>query len=116
MSKDVLQYKGYIAKVTYNNETKKMNGKVQGIRDAVDFESDDPEKLEQAFQDAVDGYLRFCETVGRRPCLPFLGQFSVRIGHKLHQGMAEWALHHDMTLNEAVKLAVQEFLARHEQV
>ena len=116
MSNNTLTYKGYVAKVEYDSKRALLYGTVQGIRDAVDFESDDPEKLEQAFQDAVDGYLRFCEAVGRRPCLPFLGQFSVRIGHKLHQGMAEWALHHDMTLNEAVKLAVQEFLARHEQV
>ena len=115
MSKDVLQYKGYIAKVEFDRERQLLCGKVQGIRDAVDFECENPKETEQAFQDAVDGYLRFCEAVGRRPGQAFLGQFSVRIGHKLHQGMAEWALHHDMTLNEAVKLAVQEFLARHEE-
>ena len=87
MSKNVLQYKGYLAKVEYDSERGLLYGTVQGIRDAV----------------------------GRRISQPYGGQFSVRIGHELHQGMAEWALNHDMTLNQAVKLAVQEFLAQKEQ-
>lgn len=53
--------------------------------------------------------------MGRRSCQPFNGQFSVRIGHKLHQDIAEWALANGMKLNEAMKLAVQEFLAQKEQ-
>ena len=115
MSKNVLQYKGYLAKVEYDSERGLLYGTVQGIRDAVNFESVDPAGLEAAFHDSVDRYLRFCDAVGRRSCQPFNGQFSVRIGHELHQGMAEWALNHDMTLNQAVKLAVQEFLAQKEQ-
>lgn len=115
MSKDVLQYKGYIAKVEFDRERQLLCGHVQGIRDAVDFECENPKETEQAFQDAVDHYLSFCEAVGRRSCQPFNGQFSVRIGHKLHQDIAEWALANGMKLNEAMKLAVQEFLAQKEQ-
>lgn len=115
MSKDVLQYKGYIAKVEFDRERQLLCGTVQGIRDAVNFESADPAGLEAAFHDSVDRYLSFCEAVGRRSCQPFNGQFSVRIGHKLHQDIAEWALANGMKLNEAMKLAVQEFLAQKEQ-
>lgn len=115
MSKNVLQYKGYLAKVEYDSKRALLYGTVQGIRDAVNFESADPAGLEAAFHDSVDRYLRFCEAVGRRISRPYGGQFSVRIGHELHQGMAEWALNHDMTLNQAVKMAVQEFLAQKEQ-
>lgn len=115
MSNNTLTYKGYVAKVEYDSKRELLYGTVQGIRDAVNFESEDPKETEQAFQDAVDGYLRFCEAVGRRSCQPFNGQFSVRIGHKLHQDIAEWALANGMKLNEAMKLAVQEFLAQKEQ-
>ena len=115
MSNNTLTYKGYVAKVEYDSKRELLYGTVQGIRDAVNFESADPAGLEAAFHDSVDHYLSFCEAVGRRSCQPFNGQFSVRIGHELHQGMAEWALNHDMTLNQAVKLAVQEFLAQKEQ-
>ena len=115
MSNNTLTYKGYVAKVEYDSERGLLYGTVQGIRDAVNFESVDPAGLEAAFHDSVDRYLRFCDAVGRRISQPYGGQFSVRIGHELHQGMAEWALNHDMTLNQAVKLAVQEFLAQKEQ-
>lgn len=115
MSNNTLTYKGYVAKVEYDSKRALLYGTVQGIRDAVDFECENPKETEQAFQDAVDGYLSFCEAVGRRSCQPFNGQFSVRIGHKLHQDIAEWALANGMKLNEAMKLAVQEFLAQKEQ-
>ena len=111
MSNNTLTYKGYVAKVEFDRERALLYGTVQGIRDAVNFESADPAGLEAAFHDSVDRYLRFCDAVGRRISQPYGGQFSVRIGHELHQGMAEWALNHDMTLNQAVKLAVQKFLA-----
>lgn len=115
MSNNTLTYKGYVAKVEYDSKRALLYGTVQGIRDAVDFECENPKETEQAFQDAVDGYLSFCEAVERRSCQPFNGQFSVRIGHKLHQDIAEWALANGMKLNEAMKLAVQEFLAQKEQ-
>lgn len=115
MSNNTLTYKGYVAKVEYDSKRALLYGTVQGIRDAVNFESADPAGLEAAFHDSVDHYLSFCEAVGRRSCQPFNGQFSVRIGHKLHQDIAEWALANGMKLNEAMKLAVQEFLAQKKQ-
>ena len=115
MSNNTLTYKGYVAKVEYDSKRALLYGTVQGIRDAVNFESADPAGLEAAFHDSVDRYLRFCDAVGRRISQPYGGQFSVRIGHELHQDIAEWALANGMKLNEAMKLAVQEFLAQKEQ-
>lgn len=67
MAKDVLEYKGYVAKVTFDVQAHLLRGKVQGIVDSVDFESDSLDGVEAAFQDAVDRYLAFCAAVGRRP-------------------------------------------------
>lgn len=113
MTKDVLEYKGYVAKVTFDAEEHLLRGKVQGIVDSVDFESDSLTGVETAFQDAVDRYLAFCSAVGRRPARAFKGNFNVRIGSNLHKQMAVWAMAHDMTLNGAVEQAVQEFVERH---
>lgn len=114
MSNNTLTYRGYVAKVEFDCERAMLYGTVQGIRDAVNFESTDPAKLEAAFHDSVDRYLSFCQAVGRRACQPYGGQFSVRIGHKLHQRIAEWALENDVKLNEAMIMAVQDFLAQKE--
>lgn len=115
MSNNTLTYKGYVAKVEYDSKRGLLYGTVQGIRDAVNFESADPAGLEAAFHDSVDHYLSFCEAVGRRSCQPFNGQFSVRIGAQAAPGHSRMALANGMKLNEAMKLAVQEFLAQKEQ-
>lgn len=39
MSNNTLTYKGYVAKVEYDSKRALLYGTVQGIRDAVNFES-----------------------------------------------------------------------------
>lgn len=114
MAKDVLEYKGYVAKVTFDVQAHLLRGKVQGIVDSVDFESDSLDGVEAAFQDAVDRYLAFCAAVGRRLARAFKGNFNVRLGPDLHKQMAVWAMANDMTLNAAVEKAVREFIERQE--
>lgn len=109
---DVLEYKGYVTKVHYDAEAKVLYGKVQGIVDAVNYESATMDGVEAAFHDAVDRYLAFCAAVGRRPCKAFKGQFNVRIKPALHKAMVRWAMQNEITLNAAVEEAVRTFLER----
>lgn len=115
MVNNVLHYKGYIAKAMYDVDRQVICGKVDGLVESVDFATRDPAQVEQAFHEAVDGYLAFCENVGRRPCQPYKGQFSVRVGADLHRAMVEWAMAHDMTLNKAVVEALASFLRENEE-
>lgn len=110
MAKDVLEYKGYVTKVQYDAKRQVLCGKVQGIVDAVNYESAEMDGVEAAFHEAVDRYLAFCDNVGRRPCKAFKGQFNVRLAPALHKGLAEWAMQHDVTLNTAVEQAIRQFL------
>lgn len=52
MSNNTLTYKGYVAKVEYDSKRGLLYGTVQGIRDAVNFES--------ASGRAGSGVPRFC--------------------------------------------------------
>lgn len=83
---DVLEYKGYVTKVHYDVTTKKLYGKVQGIVDAVNYESDTIDGVEAAFHDSVDRYLAFCAAVKRRPCKAFKGQFHCPHSHAQSHG------------------------------
>lgn len=56
-------YKGFHTVVSFDEETKKLRGKIDGIKDYVDFESDSIEKVENDFQIAVDDYLLFLQQV-----------------------------------------------------
>ncbi len=112
---DVLEYKGYVTKVHYDAEAQVLYGKVQGIVDAVNYESATMDGVEAAFHDAVDRYLAFCAAVGRRPCKVFKGQFNVRIKPALHKAMVRWAMQNEITLNAAVEEAVRTFLEREQE-
>ena len=111
---DVLEYKGYVAKVTFDVQAHLLRGKVQGIVDAVNYESDTIDGVEAAFHDSVDRYLAFCAAVKRRPCKAFKGQFNVRMKPAMHKAMAVWAMEHDITLNAAMEEAVRTFLTENE--
>lgn len=112
---DILEYKGYVTKVQYDAAAKRLYGKVQGIVDAVNYESATMDGVEAAFHDSVDRYLAFCAAVGRRPCKAFKGQFNVRIKPALHKAMAQWAMQNEITLNAAVEEAVRTFLEREQE-
>lgn len=59
MSKQVLRYKGYMAKIEFSAEDKCLHGKIDGIADLVTFEADNAHEIEKEFRSAVDDYLDF---------------------------------------------------------
>lgn len=66
---DILRYKGYSTRVEYSFEDGVLHGKIEGISDLITFESNslDPGDVENAFHEAVDDYLAFCEDTGTIP-------------------------------------------------
>lgn len=56
----ILKYKNYITNIEYSEEDNVFYGKIEGISDLVNFESEDLDRIEQEFHDAVDDYLLFC--------------------------------------------------------
>ena len=74
-----IEYKGYHAKIEYNAEEGLLRGKIDGINDLVNFESDSAEKIVEEFHLAVDDYLEFCKEVGKEPDKEYGEKFNVRI-------------------------------------
>ena len=58
---NTLEYKGYRTKVEYCAEGKVLYGKIEEIKDLVNFESDSVDRIEKEFHSAVDDYLALCE-------------------------------------------------------
>lgn len=67
---EALHYKGYWAQPEYSSEDRVFYGKISGIRDLVDFQTENAEVLEGEFRKAVDDYLAFCADIGKEPDLP----------------------------------------------
>ena len=64
------EYKGYECDYQYDEEDLIWCGKIEGIRDLVNFESETYDGLEEEFHKAVDDYLKFCEEMGKEPDKP----------------------------------------------
>ena len=110
MTNDVLEYKGYHAKIDYDVRSRSLFGKVEGINDLVTFESEDPMKIEDEFHDAVDDYLVFCSELGKKPEKEYRGRFNVRIDPALHKKIAERAIKEHETLNAVVEKAIAAYV------
>lgn len=65
---DILNYKGFKAKVNYSKEDDIYYGTVLDIKDCVCFEIPILEKAEIDFQNAIDDYLQFCKDLKKEKC------------------------------------------------
>lgn len=81
----MMEYKGYAAKVEFDDEAEIFHGEVIGIRDVVTFQGKTAKELKKAFKESVDDYLSFCRERGEAPDKPFTGKFVVRISPELHR-------------------------------
>ena len=107
---DLLNYKGYYAKVEFSKEDKVLFGKIEGINDLVTFESTNAETIEDEFHAAVDDYLDYCNRIGKIPDKTYSGSFNIRISPELHKQLAIDAIKHQTTLNKTVETAIVEYL------
>ncbi len=81
----MMEYKGYIGRVEFDDEAGIFHGEVLNTRDVITFQGESVSELTQAFRDSVDDYIAFCEERGESPDKPFSGQFVTRIPPELHR-------------------------------
>lgn len=110
MKENILEYKGYHAKIEFNVETYTLRGKIDGIKDLVTFQSSDAKMIEIEFHNAVEDYLEFCKEVGKEPEKEYRGSFNVRIAPDLHRRLATVAYKNGETLNALVEKAIKSYI------
>lgn len=104
---DLLRYKGYSTRPEYSAEDRVFYGKILGINDLIDFQSEDAKELEEEFHKAVDDYLEFCAEIGKKPEKEYNGLFNVRIPPELHREASAFAQAEGVTLNKVVERAIR---------
>lgn len=62
--KNILEYKGHHTKIEFDSDACVVRGKIEGIKDLVNFESSNLTLIEKEFHDAVDAYLEFRKEIG----------------------------------------------------
>ena len=70
----MMEYKGYSAVVSFDDEARVFHGEVVGTCDVIVFEADSVEQLEKEFRFSIDDYLAACAERGRTPDRTFSGR------------------------------------------
>jgi predicted HicB family RNase H-like nuclease len=80
-----MTYRGYVARIEYDDLDKILVGRIAGIRDIVSFHGDSVAELERAFHASVDDYLDACAKLGQSPDKPASGKLMLRVPPEVHR-------------------------------
>jgi len=107
--RNTMSYKGYFAKIEYQDEDNLFFGTVLGIDDLIVFEGGSSERLKAAFAESIDDYLSMCERNDKVPQKAYSGSFNIRIPVETHQMLERLAASKQTTLNSVVNEALQHY-------
>jgi predicted HicB family RNase H-like nuclease len=110
---NMMNYKGYSARIEYSDEDECFIGHIAGIRDVVGFHGESVSELKDAFEEAVDDYLATCKKLKRSPQRPYSGKIMLRIDPGIHAKAAMLAEAEGKSLNSWAQDALQRAIAAH---
>ena len=109
---ELLNYKGYIAKIDIDVEEGILSGRVMNIRDIIHFEAETLAQLEKEFKFSVDDYIAFCKENGVEPEKPCSGKISLRVSPELHRAAITAASREGKSLNAWIGETVERAALR----
>ena len=105
---NTMMYKGYLGSVAYSDKDQIFFGKIEGINGLVNFEGESVKELTEAFHEAVDDYLAYCEDEGIEPDKSYTGVLNVRLTPAIHRQIAQLAMQAGISINAFIKEALEE--------
>ena len=105
----MLEYKGYIAEVVYDEEAEVLHARVinSGSYPIANAEATDAEEIKREFRISIDEYLASCKELGIKPARPFSGDLRLRLGSDLHKRATVAATEVGVSLNTWIKQVVE---------
>lgn len=107
-----MEYKGYIARVEFDDEAGIFHGEVINLRDVITFQGTCVDELRQAFIDSVEDYLAFCAERGEEPDKPYSGKLVLRMNPELHRQIALEANRNDLSINQWINQSLQQVVGK----
>ena len=83
-----MQYRGYAARIEFDEDDRIFVGHLAGIKDIVGFHGTTVDELEQAFHESVDAYIAINQEQGRQPQKPYSGRLMLRVSPEVHSAVA----------------------------
>ena len=87
-----MTYKGYSARIEYDDDDRIFTGRIAGIRDGVGFHADSVDDLRQAFREAVEDYLETCAKIGKEPQKSYSGRVMCSVSARKRTARLPWRL------------------------
>ncbi len=104
----MMKYRGYQARITYDDEASVFHGEVVGTRDVIFFEGTSIDSLRAEMQFSIDDYLAMCAERGQEPDKPFSGRIPLRIPSDLHRDAALAAETEGKSLNAWIAEVIRQ--------
>ena len=106
-----MKYKGYLARIEYDDVDKIFVGRLAGIDAIVGFHGATVDELEQRFKEAVEHYIDVSAKLGRKPQKPYSGKLVLRMPPEIHARCAMRAEASGRSLNQWLVEQLTERLA-----
>lgn len=81
---NTMSYKGYTARVEYDERDNIFVGRILGIRSIISFHGETVAELRAEFETAVRDYLADCKEQGVTPEKPASGKLLLRVPPEVH--------------------------------
>lgn len=81
---NTMTYKGYTARVEYDDRDHIFVGRILGIRSIISFHGETVAELKAEFERAVKDYLADCKLEGVHPEKPASGKLLLRVPPEVH--------------------------------
>lgn len=97
---NMMKYKGYVARIEYDEEDRIFVGHLAGIQDIVGFHGITVDELEAAFHESVDNYIAISKETGRPVQKPYSGKLMLRVSPDVHAAVAAAADVYGKSINQ----------------
>ena len=81
---NTLNYKGYTARIDFDERDNILVGRLLGIKDVIAFHADNVADLRVAFEESVEDYLEACTAIGKTPEKTMSGKLLLRLSPDIH--------------------------------
>lgn len=105
---NTMTFKGYTARVEFDDRDNILVGRLLGVRDIVGFHADDVAGLRVAFEEAVNDYLEVCEKLGKPAVKPASGKMMLRVTPEVHSAALIAAQASGQSLNQWATRALEQ--------
>lgn len=81
---NTMNYKGYTARIEYDERDNIFVGRVLGLRSIISFHGETVAELRSEFEVAIDDFLNDCKEQGVKPEKPASGKLMLRVPPEVH--------------------------------